>query len=106
MAGAPSFSQPYLGMQTPLQSAPKIRSSTSVSFYIPIPPLLVWKIILTNPKNIPFLYISALFHLPIFAYNHPNNLHPKYFPYLSHLANSGYVKGPENERVFWGLIKF
>ena len=30
-----------------------------------------------NPTNTTFLYISAIFHLPIFAYNHPNNLNQK-----------------------------
>ena len=42
------------------------------------------------------LYTSAIFHLPIFAYNHPNILQQKYFTYLSHFINSGYVKGPES----------
>ena len=42
MVGAPSFSQPHLWIQTPLQSPPKICSSTSVSFHILIPPLLVY----------------------------------------------------------------
>ena len=69
----------------------KIRSSTPVNFYLHIPPLLVHKIILTIIT--PFPYTSAIFYLPIFAYNHPNNLHRKHFPCLSHLANSGCVKG-------------
>ena len=51
-----------------------------------------------NPlANTPCLYISAIFHLPIFVYNHPNNLHQKYFPYLNHFANSGCVKGPGSQ---------
>ena len=80
----------YLYITLPLQSPPKIRSFTSVNFYLPIPPLLVHKIILTTPNTTPFLYTSAIFHLPIFAYNHTQ----KCFPYLSHSATSGCVKGP------------
>ena len=53
MVDASSFSQPYLCIQTPLQYPPKITSSTSVSFHISIPPLLVYKIILINPTNTP-----------------------------------------------------
>ena len=49
MAVATSFSQPYLYIQ-PLQKSPsKICSSTSVNFLLPIPPLLVHKIVLTIP---------------------------------------------------------
>ena len=59
MVGALSFPQPYLWLQTPLQSPPKIRSS--VSFHILILPLLVYKIILSNPTNTLFLCISAVF---------------------------------------------
>ena len=70
--------------------------SSSVNIYLPIPPLLVHKIILTIRTNTPFLYTSAIFHLRIFAYNHPNNLNKKYFPYLSHLANPSCVKGPQS----------
>ena len=94
MVCAPSLSQPYLCIQPPLQSPPRIRSSISVNFCLPIPSLLVDKIILTVPSNTPFLYTSAILHLSIFAYNHPNNLHQKCFPYFSHLANSGCMKGP------------
>ena len=69
-------------IQPPLQSPPKVRSSTLVKFHLPISPLLVHKIILTIPTNTPIL------HLFTFAYNHPNSLYQKYFPYYSHLANS------------------
>ena len=75
--GVSSFSQPYLWIQLPLQSPPKTFSSTLVNFHFPIPPLLVHKIILTTPTNTLFLYTSANSHLPIIAYNHPNNLHQK-----------------------------
>ena len=54
MVAAPSFSQPYLYIQPPLQSPPKIPSSISDNFYLPIPPLLIQKIILTIPTNTPF----------------------------------------------------
>ena len=69
------------------------RSSTSVNFHLPIPPLLVQKIILKIPTNIPFLSSSAVFHLPLFEYSHSNSLHQKYFPYLNHFANLGCFKG-------------
>ena len=105
MVCAPSLSKPYLCIQPPLYSPPRIRSTTSVNFYLPIPSVLVHKTILKIPSNTPFLYTSAIFHLPIFAYNHPNNLHQKYFPYISHLVNLGYVKGPGSQGVFWGLTR-
>ena len=73
----PSFSQPYFCIQQPLQSSPKILSSTSVNFRLPIPPLHFNKITLTIPNNTPFLYAAATFHLPIFAYNHLST--PKIF---------------------------
>ena len=80
MVGASLFSQPCLCIQPPLKSLPKIRSSTSVNFHLPISPLLAHKIIFTIPANIPFHYTSAVFHFPIFAYNHPSNLHQNIFP--------------------------
>ena len=55
-------------------------------------PYLLKKSFLQSLTNTPFLYTSAIFHLPIFVYNHPNNIHQKYFPYFSYLANSGCVK--------------
>ena len=54
------------------------------------------QIIFTIPTNTPFLYNSARFQLPIFTYNHTNNLDQRYFPYLIHLGNSGYAKGQGN----------
>ena len=48
-----------------------------------------------------FLYTSAIFHLPIFVHNHLSNPHQKYFPYLSHLANTGYIIGT---RELEGLV--
>ena len=62
MVGAFSLSQPYLCIQPPLQSLPKIRCSTSVNFHLPIPPLLFKKMILTIPTNAHFLYASAIFY--------------------------------------------
>ena len=88
MVGAASFLQPHLCIQPPLQYPPKMRFSTSVNFHLLIPLLLVRKIIHTNPINTTFLYTSAIFHLPVFAHNHPSNPHQKQFPYLSHLAKS------------------
>ena len=94
MVGTPSFSQPWLCVQLPLQSLPKICFSTWVNFHLPVAPLLFHKIILAITTKTPFLYTSAIFHLPVFVYNYSNNLHQKNFHYLSHLANLGYVKGP------------
>ena len=91
IVGSPSFSQPCLCKQADLESPPKILSSISVNIHLPFPRLLFNKIILTIHTNTPFVYTAAFFHLPIFAYNHPSNLHQKCFPYLSHLANSGCV---------------
>ena len=71
-----------------MQSPAKTSSSTSVNFHIPILPLIVHKIIFTIPTNTPFLFTSAISHLLIFAYNHPNKLHQKHFPYLNHFANT------------------
>ena len=51
-------------------------------FSHPFSLFLVHKIIPTIPTNTLFLYNSAIFHLPLFVYNHPNNLHQKYYPYL------------------------
>ena len=93
VVGAPSLSWLYLCIQPPLQSPPNICSSISVDFYLPISPLLIHKIILTISTYTPFLYASAIFQVSIFTYNHANNPHQKHFPYLSHLANSGCVKG-------------
>ena len=43
----------------------KSRSSTSVNFHYPLWTLLVHKIILAISTDIPFLYISVVFHLPV-----------------------------------------
>ena len=80
MVGAPSFWQPYLCIQPPLQSPPKICSSTSVNFHLTFPPLRFNKIILKIYINTTFLYTAAFFHLTFFAYNHPSNLHQNAFP--------------------------
>ena len=89
MVGAPSFSQSYLYIQPPLQSATKIGSSTSVNFHLPIPSLLDHKVIFTIRTNTPFLYNPPIFHLPTMYTE-------KYFLYLSHLANSVCFMGPRN----------
>ena len=54
MVCALSFPQPYLCIQPPLQSPPKIRYPTSVNFNFLILPLLVHKIILIIPTNTHF----------------------------------------------------
>ena len=96
MVGVPSFLQSYLCIKPPLQSPTKILSSTLVNFHFPIPSLLDRKIILKIPTNTPFLYTLAIFNLPTIFIK-------KYFPYLSILANSIFVKGPENYGVLWGV---
>ena len=101
--GAPSFSKPCLYIQQPLQSPPTMLSSTSVNFHLTFP-LLFNKIILTIYFKTPFLYTAAFFYIPIFVRNHPNSLHQKCFPYLSHLPNSGCVKGQRSYGVLWGFL--
>ena len=88
MVGAPSFSELNLCIQPSLQCSLNICSSTSVNFQLPILPLFIQKIIHTIPTNTP--HTSTIFQLPLFLlpYKHPNSLHQKYFPYLSHLAAS------------------
>ena len=103
IVGAPSFLQLFLRIQPPLQYPPEIHSSTSVNFQLLILLLLVQKMILIISTDTAFLYTSAIFHLPIFACSHPNNLHQKYFHYLSHLDNLGCVKRPRSYGVLWDL---
>ena len=50
----------------PLQSAPKIRTSISVNFLVPISPLFVDKVIFAIPANTPFYCSTTVFHLPAF----------------------------------------
>ena len=86
-------------MQSPL----KICSSTSVNFHHAVSLLLFNQIIPTTCSNTPFLNTTAVFHLPIFAYNHFSNLHQKYFLYSSHSANSGCIK--EGTKEIWNLVR-
>ena len=81
-------------------------SSSSVNVQDSILLLLVQKIIFTTPNNTLFFYYSAIFQLPIFAYNHHNNLHQKCFLYLSHLANWGCAMEPGSQGVLWDLTLF
>ena len=91
-------------MQPPLQSTSKILFSTSVNFHLTFPPLLFNEIIHKINTNTTFLYTAAFFHFAIFVYNHPSNLHQKYYPYLSYLANSDCVKGQRSYGVLWGFL--
>ena len=90
------FLQRHLCKQSPLQYPPKFFSA---NVHFPIPPLLFHEIILTTLINSPFLYTSALFHLPILEHSDPYNLHQKCFLYRSHLANLTCVKGPMSNGV-------
>ena len=74
------FNNPTCACKSTLQSPPKIHPFTSVNFHLPIPPLLVHKIVITIPTNNSFPYTSVISHLPLFGYNHCNNLHQKYLP--------------------------
>ena len=70
MLSAPSFSQTYFCILSTLQFPPKNLSSTSVNFHLPIPPLLVHKIVLTIPLTSPSsisqqLSTSLVLHTPI-----------------------------------------
>ena len=67
MVGDLSFSEPYLCIESALQSPPKICPPTLSSFQLPIPPLLVHKITLTIGINTAFLYTSGIFPIPIFT---------------------------------------
>ena len=94
MVGTLAFSQPYLFIQPPTQSPPKICTPTSA---IPPPPPPPPPKICPPPSAIPppppppplfyrYLFIkasslltlsssntSAIFHFPIFVYSHPYN---------------------------------
>ena len=61
MGSSPLLSQHYLCIQPPLQSPPKIHFSTSLNFYLPIPLLLIPKIILAIPTKTHFLYTQQFF---------------------------------------------
>ena len=55
-----SLSKPFLCIKPTFQSPPRIRFSTSVNFYLPIPRLLVHKIFLTLPSSIPHQFLTSL----------------------------------------------
>ena len=88
MVGAFSFLQPYWHIQPPLQPPPKIRSPISAIFHLPIPPLVVHKIILTISTNILFFYTLEILHLPIFAYSCLYSTYQNYLSCLGQLAPS------------------
>ena len=90
MVGACSLLQPYLCMQPMLQSPAKTSSFTSVNFHPSFPPLLVHQIIFTIPANILFLYTLAIFHLLLFAYKHPNDVHQPFCQFRPHRGTSGF----------------
>ena len=69
MVGAPSFSEPYSCKQPPLHSPPKIRSSTSVNFHLPIHLCLFTNSSLQSPLTLP----SSIPHQFLtFLVLHPN----------------------------------
>ena len=95
--GALSISQPYLFIQPSLQSPQKF---SSANFHCIIPLLL--KTILTIPDDTLFYCASAIPQLPIFACSPPCNVHQKYFPCFSYLANSDCINGPLSMGVLAG----
>ena len=82
------ISQSYLCIQPSLQPPTKIHYPISAIFYIAIRILLAHKTIFAISTNTLFLYTTAIFHLPIFTYNHPYNLHQKNFPFLTNEVGS------------------
>ena len=58
---ATSFSQPYLCLQSPLQSQPKIHSSTSDNFQLPNHHYLFAKLSLQSPLRLPSSIRQQLF---------------------------------------------
>ena len=104
MEGAPSFSQPCLCIQPPLPSPTKILSPTFLYFLSSPLTFLFHPYFLTKSSLQPTLIRSSsipqhFFHLSIFAYNHPSNLHQKHFPYLSYLVDSGCTKEQRSNKV-------
>ena len=73
---------------------------SSAKFQCIIPLLL--KIILTIPNDTLFLCASAIPQLPIFTCSPPCNVHQKYFPCFSYLANSDCINGPQSMGVLTG----
>ena len=112
----PSFSRPYLYIQPPPQSPPKVHFSylqlSSVNlphfryFHLPIPLLLVHKIILTISTNTPFLYTTAIFYLPIFVYS-PTSTSKLFSLPRPYIYSYIYCfKVSRSKGVLWGLTLF
>ena len=66
------------------------------------PFLLFNKIILKIPTNTPFLHTSSIFHLPIFVYNHLNNLHTNFFSLPQQFIQ---FKSRQGARKFGSLVR-
>ena len=79
IVGFSLFSLPLLCIQPSLRSPPKTCSSTLVSFYFPISPSFVHKIIIAIPTNTPFLYTSATLHPSNFCVQPSQQSAPKTF---------------------------
>ena len=75
MVGTLAFSQPYLFIQPPAQSPPKICTPTS-AIPPPPPPPLFYRYMFIKASSLLTLSssnTSAIFHFPIFVYSHPYN---------------------------------
>ena len=75
MVGTLAFSQPYLFIQPPAQSPPKICTPTS-AIPPPPPPPLFYRYLFIKASSLLTLSssnTSAIFHFPIFVYSHPYN---------------------------------
>ena len=76
MVGTLAFSQPYLFIQPPAQSPPKICTPTSAIPPPPPPPPLFYRYLFIKASSLLTLSssnTSAIFHFPIFVYSHPYN---------------------------------
>ena len=102
MVGVTSFSLPYMCILPPLQSPPKILSSTSFNFHLPIPPLLLNKIIPTIPTNIPFLCTSTLFLPPYFCVQTSQQSTPKIFSLPQPFSQFRLRQGTKD---LWSLVR-
>ena len=75
MVGTLAFSQPYLFIQPPAQSPPKICTPTS-AIPPPPPPPLFYRYLFIKASSLLTLSssnTSAIFHFSIFVYSHPYN---------------------------------
>ena len=75
-----------------------------------IPVLIHLKYLYYNPSHTETPLQHNTHHIihwsSFFAYGHPNNQHQKCFNYLSHIANSDWIKRQDSQRILRGLAHF